>query len=310
MPVPEGHREADPRGRERGHLLIAVMVGVTIMTILVSAAAEKWSTILRRDRETELVFRGLQYAQAISDYQKEHGALPMELEALLKKGPRNHRYIRQLYREPFNKEGKWCYLRLAPGGNAVINPLTGEMRPTSMLAQSGGPLGRPGGAGLPLGPQTPQDFGLRGPRTSSRFPGRGQVPPPSGSSLFRSNVTQISPYPPESLMNAPIAGVVSCNLKEKAFRMYEGYDRPRDFWFTAFKFGPGPGQQNPEQPTFIPGGVGPGGMIQPFDPARGRGRQGMGGPGGAGFRGQRGGMGGPARRPGPRGPGSTSPMPR
>jgi uncharacterized membrane protein YgcG len=286
------------------------MVGVAIMTILVSAAAEKWSTILRRDRETELVFRGLEYAQAISDYQKELGALPMELEALLKKGPRNHRYIRQLYREPFNKEGKWCYLRLAPGGNAVINTVTGEMRPTSMLMQAPGAQGKQGGPGLPLGPQTPQDFGLRGPRPS-QFPGRGrQVTPPSGSSLFRSSVTQISPYPPESLTNAPIAGVVSCNTEEKAFRLYEGYDRPRDFWFTVFKFGAGPGKQNPEQQNFLPTGLGPGGMIQPVDPTRGgrggRGGGGMGGRGGAGFPGMRGGGG----RQGGGGGGTTSPMPR
>jgi len=122
----------------RGHLLVALMVAVTLMTIFLAAAAEKWSTILRRDREEELIFRGLEYAQALADFQKEHGALPTELDLLLKKGPRGHRYIRKLYKDPFSEEGKWGRLMLAPGGQAVVNPLTMEMRPTSMLMQAAG----------------------------------------------------------------------------------------------------------------------------------------------------------------------------
>ena len=236
------------------------MVGIAVMTILLTAAAEKWSTILRRDREEELIFRGRQYAQALTEFQKEQGALPMELEILLKKGPKNHRYIRQLYKDPFSKDGKWGRLVLAPGGQAVVNPLTQEMRPTSMLpkgAATQAPL-----PGQPVGPQTPQDFGLRQQRGSQRFPERGQQAQPPGGSLFRSSVTQVSPFPPEQLTNAPIAGVASTNLKLKSFKIYEGYDWVRDFWFTAYNLGQGQAQPAAAQAPWMPSGLGPGGMIQ------------------------------------------------
>ncbi|MCZ6777981.1 MAG: hypothetical protein O7F16_03340 [Acidobacteria bacterium] len=282
--APEVGRRADS-----GHLLIGLMVAVTIMTIMVTMAAEKWSVILRRDREEELVFRGKQYAQALAEYQKEHGALPNEFEMLLKKGPRNHRYIRKLFRDPFTKNGEWAKLVLAPGGQAVVNPVTMEMRPVSMLRRQG-QVAAAGARAQPraLGPQTPEEFGLRSPRQSTRFPGRGQrrAQPPGGS-MFSSSVTQISPFRPEQLVNAPIAGVASANLKEKAFKMYEGYDRIRDFWFTAYEFAPPPATTGGGEAGFMPGGIGPGGRIRaPGEirqrrqrgASRGRGRQNSGRP--------------------------------
>jgi len=259
-----------PRG-QRGHLLVALMVGIAVMTILLTAAAEKWSTILRRDREEELIFRGRQYAQALTEFQKEQGALPMDLNFLLKKGPKNHRYIRQLFKDPFSKDGKWGRLVLAPGGQAVVNPLTQEMRPTAMLpkgAATQAPL-----PGQPVGPQTPQDFGLRQQRGSQRFPGRGQPPQPPGGNLFRSSVTQVSPFPPEQLAYAPIAGVASTNLKLKSFKIYEGYDWVRDFWFTAYNLGQGQAQPAAAQAPWMPSGLGPQGTIQGTGPTKQRRQQ-------------------------------------
>lgn len=248
--------------------MVALMVAITITMIFLTAAAEKWSTIIRRDMEEELVFRGLQYARAIADFQKEHGALPTELDVLTKKGPRGHRYIRQLFRDPFTKDGKWSRLILAPGGQAVVNPMTQEMRPTSMLMQGAGTGQNP--AGQPIGPQTPQQFGLRAQRQSTRFPGRGQQATPPGQNLFRSSVTQISPFPSEQLVGGPIAGVASANIKDKAYRIYEGYDRLREFWFTVFKFSQGPAQPPGGGEGFIPGGLGPGLRIQQRTPGGGR----------------------------------------
>ncbi len=240
---------------ERGHIMVALMVAITILTVFLTVGAEKWSTILRRDREVELVFRGMQYAQGLAAYQQEHGALPTDVEMLIKKGPKGHRYIRQLFPEPFSKDGKWAYLYLAPGGQAVVNPLTQEMRPISALQQH---PGKGMGVGQPIGPQTPQDFGLRAQRRSTNFPGRGQQPAPPGDSLIRASVTQISPFPMEQIVGGPIAGVVSPNLKEKAFTVFEGYERVREFWFTIFKFSPGPGPASGGGQGPIPGGIGPG----------------------------------------------------
>ncbi|MFQ5702313.1 MAG: hypothetical protein ACE5HU_10770, partial [Acidobacteriota bacterium] len=49
------------RSRERGHLLVGLVVLAAVMIILLTAAAQSWTFLIRRDREAELIFRGEQY---------------------------------------------------------------------------------------------------------------------------------------------------------------------------------------------------------------------------------------------------------
>ena len=124
---------------ERGVLLISLLVAMTVMIILLTASAQSWTTIMQRERELELIFRGNQYIIALRQYAKEHGgAYPMELEDLIKEGPMRHRYIRQLFRDPFDKEGEWNLIYLAPNGKSAINP--------NARFPLGGVLGAGGGA--------------------------------------------------------------------------------------------------------------------------------------------------------------------
>ena len=49
------------------------MAAVTIMLIVLGAAAPTWRYVMKNDREEELIFRGGQIADAIERYQKKNG---------------------------------------------------------------------------------------------------------------------------------------------------------------------------------------------------------------------------------------------
>jgi type II secretory pathway pseudopilin PulG len=100
-------RRPSPTG-EAGYNLVILMVAVTVMTILVAAALPSWTTAVRRDKEEELIFRGLQYVEAIRVFQQRFGRLPVRLEELIEVEPRS---IRQLWRDPFTGERDWVTIR-------------------------------------------------------------------------------------------------------------------------------------------------------------------------------------------------------
>jgi type II secretory pathway pseudopilin PulG len=76
----------------------------TVMTILLAAVLPSWTSMIQRDKEEELVFRGLQYAEAIRVFQVRFGRYPIRLEELIEVRPR---CIRQLWKDPMNDDGQW-----------------------------------------------------------------------------------------------------------------------------------------------------------------------------------------------------------
>ena len=90
--------------RPRGFSLVALMVIVAVVNIAIAAALPVWSKVAQRDQEAELIFRGLQYAEAIRVFQKRTGRFPTTLEELIEIEPR---CIRQLWLDPMNDEPEW-----------------------------------------------------------------------------------------------------------------------------------------------------------------------------------------------------------
>ena len=70
-----------------GYTLVAVVIIFTVMTILLAAVLPSWTTMIQRDNEEELVFRGLQYAEAIRVFQVRFGRYPVRLEELIEVRP-------------------------------------------------------------------------------------------------------------------------------------------------------------------------------------------------------------------------------
>jgi type II secretory pathway pseudopilin PulG len=93
------------------------------MGIALSAASRYWSTIVKRDREEELLFRGDQIRRAIDAYYKEQAGgrksrYPRGLEDLLKdpRFPGTRRHLRRVYRDPMTRDGRWGIVRDSAGG--------------------------------------------------------------------------------------------------------------------------------------------------------------------------------------------------
>lgn len=106
----------------KGFAYLGALVLVVVCGIALTAGSEYWSTIAKREREKELLFRGGQIRKAIESYYKHvpgsgSPTYPSRLEDLLK-DPRYlalYRYLRKIYPDPMTKDGKWG-LVLAPGG--------------------------------------------------------------------------------------------------------------------------------------------------------------------------------------------------
>jgi len=87
-----------------GYTLVAMVVIFTVMTVGLAATLPYWSKIMQRDKEEELIFRGLQYAEAIRLFQLRFGRYPVRLEELMTVRPR---CLRQLWKDPMTASGDW-----------------------------------------------------------------------------------------------------------------------------------------------------------------------------------------------------------
>ncbi len=91
-----------------GYNLVALMVIVGILLLVLGMAIPGFELELKREREEEAIFRGLQIAEAIRVFQLRQGRLPLTLEELLELEPRS---IRQLWKDPLTEDGVWGLVR-------------------------------------------------------------------------------------------------------------------------------------------------------------------------------------------------------
>ncbi len=208
------------------------MVGVSVMLIMMTVAAQSWTFRIRREMEAELIFRGEQYVHGLERFKLATGGFPLgDLKVLVNKTPEGERFMRKLYRNPFNKKGEWQYLFLHPGGTGFINPCANATSPAAFA--SGGMLPIEGMqmiGGNVSGGQAAPSTGLRGMgggrQRSGRRGGEGAM-------------SQLSAMDPEAFkltgvsgMNLPIVGVVNCEQAE-SIRTYQGQT-----WLSNWAFTP------------------------------------------------------------------------
>ena len=83
-----------------GYAMAGLLVAVGIMGILMSVAMPPWLTVVKREKEAELLFRGRQYVRAIDLYQRRFpGAYPIDLDMLVE-----GRFLRRPYLDPMTGE--------------------------------------------------------------------------------------------------------------------------------------------------------------------------------------------------------------
>jgi len=118
--------------REAGYNLVVLMIAITVMTAMLAAMLPMVSTEIRRDKEEELVFRGIQYIEAIRIFQNRNHRLPIKLSELVEVKPR---CIRQLWKDPMTADGKWGIIFQ----NNDLQPVTAPPTPTGQDQLKGGP---------------------------------------------------------------------------------------------------------------------------------------------------------------------------
>jgi type II secretory pathway pseudopilin PulG len=107
------------KGR-RGFTYLTVMFAVVLIGLAASVAAQQWKTVVKREKEAELLFRGGEIRKAIFAYcaTSRPGMLhcPSSLDDLLKDpgSPTARRYIRKLYKDPITNDD-WELIKTKDG---------------------------------------------------------------------------------------------------------------------------------------------------------------------------------------------------
>ena len=90
------------RQQQKGYVLLALLLVVAVLMIGMAVAVQSLAFQIKRDREEEMVHRGVQYSRAIRRYAKQTGMFPARLEDLRDLG--GQRFIRKLYKDPITKK--------------------------------------------------------------------------------------------------------------------------------------------------------------------------------------------------------------
>ena len=133
------------KSSEAGYNLVILMVTLTLMNIALAIALPKWSHVIRREREEELISRGFQYAEAIRMFQNRFQRLPVRIQELVEVEPRS---IRKLWKDPMTDDGNWALIPPGGQGQRLTPPPTGP---------NGQPLPGPGQNDPEGRPQEPDD---------------------------------------------------------------------------------------------------------------------------------------------------------
>jgi type II secretory pathway pseudopilin PulG len=134
MTPPAASARGAAPGSQHGFSLVAVMAAIAIMTIMMGAAVPSWRYVMKNMREEELLFRGMQIADAVERYQRKHGGAPPNSIDDLVKG----KFLRKAFTDPFAKDGKWRLLRPGEAGGM-------RFRARNRGKERGGPGGEVGG---------------------------------------------------------------------------------------------------------------------------------------------------------------------
>ncbi|HEX7136481.1 MAG TPA: type II secretion system protein [Vicinamibacterales bacterium] len=272
--------------RDAGYAMAALLVSISIAAVMMAAVMPVWKQMARREKEEELIFRGLQYARALRLFgMKYANASPPNLDVLVEQ-----RFLRKKYKDPITNDDFQPVLagQALPGTPVPGQPNAGRGQPNAGRGQSpnssltASPGANPSGPGQPgASPFAPTNsFG------PSARPGAPSQPGTTGRGF--------SPIgTPGAGATGGVIGVVS-KSKDQSIRLYNGRSHYNEWAFvsTPQVQAPGAGGPGGRGGRGGPGGNNPANPTSPFStpgPFNGPGRGGPGrgtnpaGPGGRGF---------------------------
>jgi len=111
------------RRRQAGFGYLMALFAVSALSLLAATAGQVWHTTAQRERETQLLFVGHQYGQAIDSYYSlviagKH-QYPSRLQDLVedRRTLVPHRHLRQIYPDPMTDQADWV---LITAGDRIV----------------------------------------------------------------------------------------------------------------------------------------------------------------------------------------------
>ena len=101
--------------------MAALLVGMSVMAVLMSALLPVWTHMATREKEEELIFRGRQYARAIGLFQRKFANTPPpSIDVLV-----DQRFLRKKYKDPItNDEFQLIYANQPAAGGPGTSPVS------------------------------------------------------------------------------------------------------------------------------------------------------------------------------------------
>jgi type II secretory pathway pseudopilin PulG len=229
---------------QRGYILLVLLLSVALLSIGFLAVVRNLEFQMRRDREEELIHRGVQYSRAVRHYFKKFGRYPTKIEDL--ENTNNIRFLRKRYKDPLNRDPKtgkekdFKLLHLQDvqtsfssgqirGAVAASDLASAEPAQSSNEVQAGAPGALDGSVAAPSGPGPSAIAGQQGnPQTDQTGAGGSPGTPPAPQPL----VQQLGPNgAPQVFGGGAITGVASLS-KEKTIRVFNKKDHYNQWQFV------------------------------------------------------------------------------
>ncbi len=243
-----GKQSSVRRGRtEQGYIMLSLLLMVALLIIAAAAVLPSIAFEIRRDREQELIHRGVQYSRAIRGYYKKFGRYPTRIEEL--ESSNNLRFLRKRYKDPITGQdfkllhfGEVKMSFSAPlAGASNLNGTTSLNNPAGFGSQPQ-PGGLPAGggfAGQPTGfaaaakpPSEPDAASTTDPNqaadssSSSPAAGASSSAGSKDSAGQQSNSSSSDKLSSQTFGGGPVVGVVSASKKDsiREFNHKKKYD--------------------------------------------------------------------------------------
>jgi type II secretory pathway pseudopilin PulG len=227
--------------------MAALLVALSVMSVLMAVALPVWSHATRREREEELIWRGEQYKRAIMLFQRKFAnTFPPNIDVLVEQ-----KFLRKKYKDPITRDD----FQIIPVGAAVPGPggiggapggrpggasggaggfgNAGQSGPGTRGGGFGGGNQQPGGFGQPAGGSAAQPGGVGQPSSGFGQPSSGFGQPSSGQQAggFGQQPGSVGGGTPGTQPAMGIQGVTS-KSKDTSIRRYNGMDKYNQWAFV------------------------------------------------------------------------------
>jgi type II secretory pathway pseudopilin PulG len=178
------HRKNFRDQRERGYVLLTLLLTASLLVIAAAVVAPMITLQIKRDKEEELIHRGMEYRRAIRAYAKHTGNFPLTLDQL--EHATGNRYLRRRYKDPITgKDFRLLHMddiaKFSAGSHPIGTPIGGNAASGSFTSNATTPATNPQGSSDQNGGNAqPDSPGSPTPQANSSS-NLSSNPPPGGT---------------------------------------------------------------------------------------------------------------------------------